>query len=143
MSESPAKARTRPSLLELTSGVFAMILTLRRAGDLGQEESLRQRITSHLSGLEREALDDLTTCPNGQTYGENKTAGLTWAEMMTAGSPASPPRCIPSLTSKHWCPQPKMSTVEAARLVPMAERDQSPSSLSGETDLTSNDTDLT
>lgn len=57
MSANVAKAQPRPSLLELTSGVFAMILSLRQASDLGQEESLRQRITSYLAGLEREGLD--------------------------------------------------------------------------------------
>jgi len=57
MATSPEKERTRPSLLELTSDVFAMILTLRKAGDLGNEESLRQRITTFLSNFEREALD--------------------------------------------------------------------------------------
>jgi type VI secretion system protein ImpK len=58
MATQPArKTPTRPTLLELTSGVFTLILSLRQASDLGQEESLRQRITTYLDGFEREALD--------------------------------------------------------------------------------------
>jgi type VI secretion system protein ImpK len=57
MSANVAKVQARPSLLELASSVFAMILSLRQASDLGQEESLRQRITNHLAGFEREGLD--------------------------------------------------------------------------------------
>jgi len=58
MATRPArKPPSRATLLELTSGVFTLILSLRQAGDLGQEESLRQRITTYLEGFEREALD--------------------------------------------------------------------------------------
>jgi len=56
-NNSATKAPQRASLLELTSGVFTLILSLRQASDLGPEDSLRQRITTHLAGLEREALD--------------------------------------------------------------------------------------
>jgi len=57
MSANHVKAPARPDLLEQTSRVFALILSLRQADDLGQEDSLRQRITSHLAELEREGLD--------------------------------------------------------------------------------------
>lgn len=57
MAATPARKPTRPSLLELTSGIFSLILSLRRAGDLGPEETLRQRITSYFAGFEREARD--------------------------------------------------------------------------------------
>jgi len=57
MARRPNSEVKRPSLLEMTSNTFAMILFLRHAGDFGPEESLRQRITHQLAELEREALD--------------------------------------------------------------------------------------
>lgn len=57
MAATPVRKPTRPSLLELTSGIFSLILFLRRAGDLGQEAALRQRITDCFAGFEREAQD--------------------------------------------------------------------------------------
>lgn len=57
MSAYAEKKPARPTLQELTSGVFTLILSLRQAEELGPEESLRLRITSYLEGLEREARD--------------------------------------------------------------------------------------
>jgi type VI secretion system protein ImpK len=57
MAATPVRKPVRPSLLELTSGVFSLIISLRRAADLGQEAALRQRITNYFAEFEREAQD--------------------------------------------------------------------------------------
>lgn len=57
MAASPARKPVPPELLELTSGLFSLVLSLRRAADLGQESVLRERITSYFAGFEREAQD--------------------------------------------------------------------------------------
>lgn len=56
MAATPARRPTRPGLLELSSDLFTLILSLRRAADLGQEPGLRQRITGLFADFEREAL---------------------------------------------------------------------------------------
>jgi type VI secretion system protein ImpK len=57
MATTPVRKKARPSLLELSSGVFSLIVFLRRAGDLGQEAPLRQRITNYFAEFAREAQD--------------------------------------------------------------------------------------
>lgn len=57
MAATSTRQPVRPGLLELTSGLFSLVLSLRRATDLGQETVLRERITSYFAGFEREAQD--------------------------------------------------------------------------------------
>lgn len=57
MAANPARKPAPPGLLELTSGLFSLVLSVRRATDLGQESVLRERITSYFAGFEREAQD--------------------------------------------------------------------------------------
>ncbi len=57
MAATPEQKRTRPALLELTSELFSLVLYLRRAGDLGPEAALRQRVTTAFASFEREAQD--------------------------------------------------------------------------------------
>ncbi|MBK8167219.1 MAG: DotU family type IV/VI secretion system protein [bacterium] len=57
MAATPVRRSARPGLLDLTSSFFALILSLRRAVDLGPEPSLRQRIGALLADFEREALE--------------------------------------------------------------------------------------
>lgn len=57
MAATTEPRATRPSLLELGSGIFSLILCLRRTADLGPEAALRQRVTTCFAGFEREAQD--------------------------------------------------------------------------------------
>ena len=57
MTATASPRGTRLHLLELTSGMFTMILALRRSRDLGQEEALRQRVTARFANLEREGFE--------------------------------------------------------------------------------------
>ncbi len=80
--------------------VHGTAISIVRPGADGQLEL--QVEDAKKTNLTIEAFNDNTTCPNGQSYGANKKAGLPWAKMMTAPKPPTPPHCIPSPT--HWCP---------------------------------------
>ncbi len=54
MAQNRAATRSRPSLLELSQGVFSLILSLRGGSNFGEAEPLRQRITGFLNGIESE-----------------------------------------------------------------------------------------
>jgi type VI secretion system protein ImpK len=51
----PAKA-ARPSLQQLTSGIFSLIMTLRQTGQYGQESELRERLRRYLDVMQQHGM---------------------------------------------------------------------------------------
>lgn len=51
--------------------------------------------------LTADELGPNTQCPNQAYYSENVAQKVSWTEMMTATSPATPPVCVPS--PDRWC----------------------------------------
>ncbi len=50
---APAAAPSRPTLQQLTSGIFSLVMTLRQTGRYGQEPELRERLRRYLDAMEQ------------------------------------------------------------------------------------------
>lgn len=51
-----AAANVRPTLQQLTSGIFSLVMTLRRTGRYGQEPELRDRLRRYLDTMQQHGL---------------------------------------------------------------------------------------
>lgn len=80
--------------------VYGSMLAVARLGDNGKLQVVSVAVKA--TKLTPDVFSDTTVCPNQKSYGENKSLGLSWAEMMTAPSLPVPPSCVPSPT--HFCP---------------------------------------
>jgi len=56
MKTSEATAGARPTLLQLTSGLFSLVMTLRQTGRYGQEPELRDRLRRYLDAMDQHGL---------------------------------------------------------------------------------------
>ncbi len=56
MTTKPAAASAQPSLQQLTSGIFSLVVTLRRTGRYGQEPELRDRLRRYLDTMQQHGL---------------------------------------------------------------------------------------
>ncbi len=57
MSDLQPAGNESKSLLDLTSGIFSLILSLRKNSDFGNSEHLRQQINNFLAGMEKAGVD--------------------------------------------------------------------------------------